>query len=111
MGFFHCVKEEYIFMKTTIEQLKFPCEIKNKLKMKASFGNLDIKFIDGHLIKFDKTNLSVKEPHKIIINNNVNTLVAYLYDDNDKIYIPNSNTIISLNRFISILNEMNKIGR
>ncbi len=95
-------------MKTTIEQLKFPCEIKNKLKMKASFGSLDIKFIDGHLIKFDKTNLSVKEPHKIIVNNSVNTLIAYLYDNNDKIYIPNSNTIISLNRFISILNEMNK---
>jgi len=51
-------------MKTTIEQLKFPCEIKNKLKMKVSFGNLDIKFIDDII----KLNLSIKEPHKIIAN-------------------------------------------
>lgn len=56
-------------MKTTIEQLEFPCEIKNKLKMKASIGNLDIKFIDDHLIKFNKMDLSVREPHKIIANN------------------------------------------
>ncbi len=67
--------------------------------------------MNGHLIKFDKTNLRVKEPHKIIANNSVTNLVAYLYDENNKIYIPNSNTIISLNKFISILNEMNKISR
>lgn len=51
-------------MNVSIEILEFPCEIKNKLKMKASFGNLSIKFMDGHLVKFDKTNLSVREPHK-----------------------------------------------
>lgn len=98
-------------MKTTIETLEFPCEIKKKLKIKVSMGNLEVDFIDGHLIKFDKTNLSVQEPHKIIVNNNVNVLIAYLYGNNDKIYIPNFNTIISINRFISILNKMNKIGR
>ena len=36
-------------MKTTIENLIFPCEIKKKLKIKGSFGNLDIKYIDGLL--------------------------------------------------------------
>lgn len=96
-------------MKTTIENLIFPCEIKKKLKIKGSFGNLDIQYIDGHLIKFDKTNLSVTEPHKIIVSNSSSIIVAYLYDNSDKIYIPNSNAIISLNRFISLLNEMNKI--
>lgn len=96
-------------MKTTIENLIFPCEIKKKLKIKGSFGNLDTQYIDGHLIKFDKTNLSVTEPHKIIVSNSSSIIVAYLYDNSDKIYIPNSNAIISLNRFISLLNEMNKI--
>lgn len=95
-------------MKTTIETLKFPCEIKKKLKIKVSMGNLDIKFIDGHLIKFDKTNLSVQEPHRIIASNKINTLVALLYDNEDKIYLPNENAIISLTKYIKILNVMNK---
>ena len=78
-------------MKATIETLKFPCEFKKKLKMKASLGNLSISYIDGHLIKNNKT-----------------TLIAYLYDDNDKIYLPTSNAIISFTKFTEILNSMNK---
>ena len=56
-------------MKTTIESLDFPSEIKNKLKMKVSTTNLKIEFLSGHIIKIDKTNLSVREPHRIIVNN------------------------------------------
>ena len=33
-------------LKTTIENLIFPCEIKNKIKIKGSFGNLDIKYME-----------------------------------------------------------------
>ena len=43
-------------MKTTIECLDFPSEIKNKLKIKVSTTNLKIKFLSGHIIKFDKSN-------------------------------------------------------
>ena len=95
-------------MKTTIETLNFPCEIKDKLKMKVSTANLNIEFYDSHIIKFDKTNLSVQEPFKIIIKNSKNVLVALLYSDNDKIYLPNQNTIISFTKFVNILNLMNK---
>ena len=76
--------------------------------MKVSMGNLEVQFIDGHLIKFDKTNLSVQEPHKIIASNKNNTLVALIYNDEDKIYLSNENAIISLTKYISILNVMNK---
>lgn len=96
-------------MKTTIEKLEFPCEIKKKLKIKVSMGNLEVEFIDGHLIKFDKTNLSVQEPYKIIVNNKHHTLIALLYNDEDKIYIPSGNAIISITKYISILNTMNKM--
>ena len=96
-------------MKTTIETLEFPCKIKKKLKMKVSMGNLEVEFIDGHLIKFDKTNLSVQEPYKIIVNNKHHTLIALLYNDEDKIYIPSDNAIISITKYISILNTMNKM--
>ncbi len=71
-------------------------------------SNLDVKFIDGHLIKFDKTNLSVQEPYKIIVNNKKNILVALLYDNEDKIYLPSEIAIISLTKYIEILNVMNK---
>lgn len=95
-------------MKTTIETLKFPCEFKKKLKMKASLGNLSISYIDGHLIKINNTNLGITEPYKIIIKNSTTTLISYLYEDNDKIYLPTSNTIISFTKFTEILNSMNK---
>lgn len=108
MGFFLL---EVNYLKTTIETLKFPCEFKKKLKMKASLGNLSINLIDGHLIKINNTNLIITEPHKIIIKNSSTTLIAYLYEDNDKIYLPVSNAIISFTKFVTILNEMNKIIR
>lgn len=73
------------YLATTIETLKFPCEFKKKLKMKASLGNLSINLIDGHLIKINKTNLIITEAYKIIVKNNSNTLIAYLYEDNDKL--------------------------
>ena len=74
--------------------------------MKVSTTNLKIEFISDHIIKFDKTNLSVQEPHKIIITNSNNVLIALLYNDNEKIYLPNHNAIISF--FINILNNMDK---
>lgn len=76
--------------------------------MKASLGNLNIKYIDGHLIKINNTNLGIIEPYKIIIRNNTTTLIAYLYEDNDKIYLPTSNIIITFTKFTQIINSMNK---
>ena len=95
-------------MKTTIEKLIFPESIKTKLKMKVSKGNLKVEYINGHIIKFNKTNLSIMEPHKIIISNNKTTLVALLYEDEEKIYLPRENAIISFTKYISIINAMNK---
>lgn len=51
----------------------------DKIKIKTSFTNLSIKFVNNHIIKFNKTNLSVHEQHKIIISNSYNTLIALLY--------------------------------
>ena len=95
-------------MKTTIESLDFPSEIKNKLKMKVSMANLKIEFLSGHIIKFDKTNLSVQEPHRIIVSNSSQVLIALVYDNIDKIYLLNHNAIISFTKYINILNNINK---
>ncbi len=96
-------------MKTTIETLDFPSDIKKKLKMKVSTSNLDIKFLSGHIIKFNKTNLSVREPHRIIVSNSKNTLIALLYDDIEKVYLPRENAIVSFTKYITILNTTNSI--
>ena len=95
-------------MKTVITELPFPCEIKNKIKMKVSTGNLEINFLSGHLIKIDNTNISIEEPHRIIVKKDNMVLLAMLYNNEDKIYLPN-NIIITLTKYISILNSMNKI--
>ena len=97
-------------MKTTIETLDFPECILKKLKMKVSTSNLDIKFLSGHIIKFNKTNLSVREPHRIIVSNSKNTLIALLYDDIEKVYLPRENAIVSFTKYITILNTMNSIN-
>ena len=60
------------------------------------------------MIKFNKTNLSIMEPHKIIISNSTVTLVALLYEDIEKIYLPRENAIISFTKYITIINAMNK---
>ena len=96
-------------MKTVITELPFPCEIKNKIKIKVSTGNLEINFLPGHLIKIDNTNISIEEPHRIIVKKDNMILLAMLYNNEDKIYLPNNNIIITLTKYISILNSMNKI--
>ncbi len=96
-------------MKTVITELPFPCEIKNKIKMKVSTGNLEINFLSGHLIKINNTNISIEEPHRIIVKKDNMILLAMLYNNEDKIYLPNNNIIITLTKYISILNSMNKI--
>lgn len=96
-------------MKTVITELPFPCEIKNKIKMKVSTGNLEINFLSGHLIKIDNTNISIEEPHRIIVKKDNMILLAMLYNNEDKIYLPNNNIFITLTKYISILNSINKI--
>ena len=69
-------------MKATIKTLTFPYKRIDKIRIKTSFKNLSIRFVNGHIIKFNKNNLSVREPHKIIISNSCNsytTLIALLY--------------------------------
>lgn len=95
-------------MKTTIETLNFPSDVEKKLKMKVSATNLSFQFIPGHIINLNKTNISVIEPHRIIVSNSKNTLLAILYDDCDKICLPNNNLIVSITKYIEILNAMNK---
>lgn len=95
-------------MNITVESLVFPYELEQKIKKKVSMSNLEVEFISGNLIKVNKTNLTITEPHKLIVKNNTSLLIAYIYDNEDKIYLLNNSTVVSITKFISILNYMNK---
>lgn len=56
--------------------------------MKVSTTNLNIEFLSGHIIKFNQTNISVREPHRIIVSNSKNTRV-YCRESFNKIYDTN----------------------
>ena len=77
--------------------------------MKVSTTNLNTEILSGHIIKFNQTNISVGKPHGIIASNSKNTLIALLYDDIEKIYLPRENAIVSFTKYVSILNTMNKM--
>ncbi len=81
----------------------------NKIKMKVNIGNLKINFLPGHLIKINNTNISIEEPYRIIVKKDNMVLLAMLYENEDKIYLPNNHIIITLTKYISILNSINKI--
>ena len=52
-------------MKITIEHLEFPLSVKEKLMKIPKISKLHIEFVNGKNIHFDKTNLSLNEPHKV----------------------------------------------
>lgn len=91
-------------MKITIENLEFPSVLKNNIKLKSALSKLDVKYIAGHIIKINQTNLSINEPHKIIINNDINSLVVFIYNDCNKLFLPTLNNFVSVNKFINIVN-------
>lgn len=77
--------------------------------MKVSIGNIEIGYIDGHLIKFDKTNLSIQKHYEIITSNKYHTLLPYFMILKIKIYLPTENAIIFITKYIPILNILNRI--
>ena len=73
-------------MKITIEPLEFPLCVKEKLMKRPKISKLHIEFVNGNNIHFNKTNLSINEPHKIIISNDSNYFVIINYENNPTLY-------------------------
>ena len=72
------------------EELSFEESLKKKIEFICDFCNTTPKFINGSIIKINKTNLTYIEPHRIIINNI--TFLAFNYSN--EIFIENlSNTL------------------
>ena len=70
-------------MKVSIKQLEFPSSIKDKILKLKDISKLHIDFIGGKYIHFENTNLTIHEPHQIIISNNYLSFpVLFLKDIN-----------------------------
>lgn len=73
-------------MKVSIEQLEFPSFIKDKILKLKDISKLHIDFIGGKYIHFENTNLSIHDPHQIVISNDSNYFVLIAYENNPTLY-------------------------
>lgn len=96
-------------MKITIEHLEFPLSVKDKITKIPKISKLHLNFISGKNIHFDNTNLSIKEPHKIIISNESICLILISYDDDNNLYLKDSHEIITLSRLSGLVLKMQEM--
>ena len=71
-------------MEITIEHLEFPLSVKDKI---TKISKLHLDFISGKNVLFDRNNLSLKEPYKIIISNESYFLNLISYEDDNNLYV------------------------
>lgn len=93
-------------MKITIEQLEFPISVKDKITKIPNISKLDIKFINGKYIHFNNTNISINDPHKIIISNNSYCLILLSYENDNNFYLKDSLKLITLNEIKTIISKI-----
>lgn len=73
-------------MKITIEQLEFPISVKDKITKIP--------------------NISINDPHKIIISNNSYCLILLYYENDNNFYLKDSLKIITLNEIKNIISKI-----
>lgn len=101
-------------MKITIEHLEFPLSVKGKITKIpkiSKISKLHLDFISGKNIHFDKTNLSIKEPHKIIISNESSCLILISYEDDNNLYVKDSHEIMTLSKLSDLVLKMQKMKK
>ena len=71
-------------MEITIEDLEFPLSVKDKI---TKISKLHLDFISVKNVLFDRNNLSLKEPYKIIISNESYFLNLISYEGYNNLYV------------------------
>ena len=85
------------------QELPFEKSLKQRLDFIYKFCKTKPTFINGNIIKIDKTNLAYVEPHRIIIKGI--TFLAFNYSTD--IYIRNLTNKIKISELENYLNTMN----
>jgi len=84
------------------QELPFEKSLKQRLDFICKFCETKPTFINGNIIKIDKTNLAYIEPHRIIIKGI--TFLAFNYSTD--IYIRNLTNKIKISELENYLNTM-----
>ena len=92
-------------MKITIEPLEFPLCVKERITKIPKISKLHLEFISGKNIHFDKTNLSLTDPHKIIISNESSCLILLSYENDNNLYLTDSLEIITLESIKNLIKK------
>ena len=95
-------------MNVSIEILEFPLCIKNKILRIKNITKLNIEYVVGKNIVFNHSNLGLKEPHKIIISNNIQRIVLLCYDDDTNLYDEELSRTITINELTNIIEYLLK---
>ena len=95
-------------MNVSIEFLEFPLCIKNKILRIKNITKLNIEYIAGKNIIFNNSNLGLNEPHKIIISNNIQSIVLLCYDDDTNLYDEELSRTITINELTNIIEYLLK---
>lgn len=98
-------------MNVSIEILEFLLFVKNKILRIKDITKLNIEYIPGKNVIFNKSNLGLKEPHKIIVSNGNDKIVLLCYDDDTNLYneeLSNVITISELTNIVEAFLEKNK---
>lgn len=84
------------------QEVSFEKSLKQRLDLICKFCKTKPTFINGNIIKIDKTNLAYIEPHRIIIKGI--TFLAFNYSTD--IYIRNLTNKIKISELENYLNTM-----
>ena len=74
-------------MEITIEDLEFSLRVNEKINKIPKISKLHLDFISGKNVLFDRNNLSLKEPYKIIISNESYFLNLISYEGYNNLYV------------------------
>ena len=89
-------------MKIIKEKLQFEESLKQRLEFICQFAKVKPIFLNGSIIKIEKTNLSYIEPHRVIIKNTTFLIFNYSND----VYISNLAKKIKLSELEEYLKSM-----
>ena len=95
-------------MNVSIEILEFPVCLKNKILRIKDITKLNIEYIAGKNIAFNKSNLGLKELHKIIISNGIDKIVLLCYDDDTNIFNEELTDVVTISELTTIINKFLK---
>lgn len=95
-------------MNVSIEVLEFPLCIKNKILRIKNITKFNIEYIAGKNIVFNNSNLGLNEPYKIIISNNIQSLVLLCYDNDTNLYDEELFKTITINELTNIIEYLLK---